>query len=136
MEKLQTTLRSLRLSGVAAALPSRYGLAKAQEMDYLDFLEVLVEDELAKRKDALLSRRIKLAGFPFLAGLLTSSASCTSPSSSQFGGKSQSRRNPRSCAAIREFAERPFASQMRISLTRHVVPVSSTILRSAGCLLG
>lgn len=69
MEKLQTTLRSLRLSGAAAALPSRYGLAKAQEMDYLAFLEVLIEDELAKRKDALLSRRIKLAGFPFLAAL-------------------------------------------------------------------
>jgi DNA replication protein DnaC len=69
MEKLQTTLRSLRLSGLAAALPTRYAMAKTQEMDYLAFLEVLVEDEMAKRKDTLLSRRIKLAQFPFLATL-------------------------------------------------------------------
>ncbi len=69
MEKLQTALRSLRLSGIATALPSRYSLAKAQEMDYLVFLETLVEDEMAKRKDALLARRIKLAKFPFLATL-------------------------------------------------------------------
>jgi DNA replication protein DnaC len=69
MEKLQTTLRSLRLSGVAAALPSRYAMAKTEEMDYLVFLETLVEDEMAKRRDSLLARRIKLAGFPFLATL-------------------------------------------------------------------
>jgi DNA replication protein DnaC len=69
MEKLQTTLRSLRLSGIAAALPSRYAMAKTKEMDYLDFLETLVEDEMAKRRDALLSRRIKMAQFPFLATL-------------------------------------------------------------------
>lgn len=69
MEKLQTTLRSLRLSGLAAALPSRYAMAKTQEMDYLAFLETLVEDEMAKRRDSLLARRIKLAGFPFLATL-------------------------------------------------------------------
>src|SRR3989338_1617884 len=67
MEKLQTTLRSLRLSGIAKSLPSRYAMAKTQEMDYLAFLETLVEDEMAKRKDSLLSRRIKLAKFPFLA---------------------------------------------------------------------
>jgi len=48
-------------------LPSRYAMAKAQEMDYLVFLETLVEDEMAKRKDSLLARRIKLAQFPFLA---------------------------------------------------------------------
>jgi DNA replication protein DnaC len=69
MEKLQTTLRSLRLSGFAKALPSRYALAKTEEMDYLAFLETLVEDEMAKRKDSLLSRRIKLAQFPFQATL-------------------------------------------------------------------
>lgn len=69
MEKLQTTLRSLRLSGLAAALPSRYAMAKTEEMDYLAFLETLVEDEMAKRRDNLLARRIKLAGFPFLATL-------------------------------------------------------------------
>ena len=69
MEKLQTTLRALRLSGIANALPSRYALAKTKEMDYLDFLETLLEDEMAKRKDALLSRRIKMAQFPFLATL-------------------------------------------------------------------
>jgi DNA replication protein DnaC len=71
MEKLQTALRSLRLGGIAQALPSRYSLAKTQEMDYLAFLETLVEDEMAKRRDTLLSRRIKLAQFPFQATLDT-----------------------------------------------------------------
>jgi DNA replication protein DnaC len=71
MEKLLTSLRSLRLSGIAEALPSRYSLAKTQEIDYLEFLETLVEDELARRRDSLLSRRIKLAQFPFQATLDT-----------------------------------------------------------------
>jgi DNA replication protein DnaC len=38
-------------------------------MDYLAFLETLVEDEMAKRRDTLLARRIKLAQFPFQATL-------------------------------------------------------------------
>lgn len=69
MEQCQLKLRALHLSGMAGTLPSRYGMAKSQEMDYLPFLESLLEDEMAKRKDTLLSRRIKSAQFPFLGTL-------------------------------------------------------------------
>jgi DNA replication protein DnaC len=64
MEQLQLTLKNLRLSGMAAILPVRYQEAKANELDYIDFLDRLVTDEVQRRKDNLLKRRIKIAGFP------------------------------------------------------------------------
>ncbi len=63
-EELTTSMRALRVGGMALALPVRYQEAKANEMDYIDFLQNLVNDELSKRKDNLLSRRIKIARFP------------------------------------------------------------------------
>jgi len=66
MEQLQTTLKSLHLGGMAALLPIRYQEAKAHERDYLDFLKSLVDDEIGRRKDNLLKRRIKIARFPQL----------------------------------------------------------------------
>lgn len=69
MENLQIQMRSLRLSGMASALPHRYQMAKAEETDYLPFLENLVNDEMAKRKDSLLARRIKSARLPILLTL-------------------------------------------------------------------
>jgi DNA replication protein DnaC len=64
MEQLQVTLKSLRLGGMANCLPTRYQEAKANDLDYITFLEQLVADELNRRKDNLLKRRIKIAGFP------------------------------------------------------------------------
>jgi len=64
MEQLQVSLKSLRLGGMAASLPTRYQEAKANDLDYIGFLEQLVSDELNRRKDNLLKRRIKIAGFP------------------------------------------------------------------------
>jgi DNA replication protein DnaC len=64
MEQLQLTLKNLRLGGMAAILPIRYQEAKANELDYIDFLDRLVTDEVQRRKDNLLKRRIKIAGFP------------------------------------------------------------------------
>ncbi|MDP4114104.1 MAG: IS21-like element helper ATPase IstB [Bacillota bacterium] len=66
MEQLQTTLKSLHLGGMAALLPIRYQEAKTHEHDYLDFLESLVNDEISRRKDNLLKRRMKIARFPQL----------------------------------------------------------------------
>jgi len=63
---LQTALKSLRLGGLAKTLPVRYQEAKANELDYLDFLDNLITDELDRRKENLLNRRIKTAKFPQL----------------------------------------------------------------------
>jgi len=66
VEALQRTLKNLRLGGVAINLPMRLQEAKSHELDYLDFLNNLVNDELARRQDNLLNRRVKLARFPYL----------------------------------------------------------------------
>ncbi len=69
METLQTALKSLRLGGLAKTLPVRYQEAKANDLDYLDFLDNLVTDELDRRKENLLNRRTKMAKFPQLKTL-------------------------------------------------------------------
>ncbi len=66
LENLQVSLKSLRLSGMASQLPVRYQEAKGNELDYLDFMDNLVNDEQSRRQGNLLNRRIKLARFPFL----------------------------------------------------------------------
>ena len=60
--QLPLRLRHLRLSGMAEALPVRVEQAKSAELPHLDFLELLVEDELARRADRLFARRLKAAG--------------------------------------------------------------------------
>lgn len=61
---LEAKLKSLRLSGVVQALPVRNQEAIHAKLSYTDFLELLVEDELARRKGRLLERRRQLAHFP------------------------------------------------------------------------
>jgi DNA replication protein DnaC len=58
---LLTKLRHLRLSGMAEALPARLAQAEGGAMSFLEFLELLVEDELHRRADRLFSRRVKQA---------------------------------------------------------------------------
>jgi DNA replication protein DnaC len=60
--QLLTHLRHLRLSGMAEALPVRLEQALSAELAPADFLELLVEDELARRADRLFARRLKQAG--------------------------------------------------------------------------
>lgn len=61
--ELDHALRQLRLSGMATALESRLLQAQAENLAPIDFLSALVTDELGRRKDRLLERRIKQAGF-------------------------------------------------------------------------
>jgi len=61
--ELDRSLRKLRLSGMAATLPTRLLQAQTERMPPLDFLSTLVHDELTKRQDRLIERRIKKAGF-------------------------------------------------------------------------
>lgn len=67
--QLDSRLRHLRLSGMAATLEVRNQEAIASSLTYGEFLELLVEDELNTRRDRLLARRIKKAGFPALKTL-------------------------------------------------------------------
>lgn len=69
MEQLEYMLKSLRLGGMAKTLPLRHQEAKANDLDYLEFLERLVGDELSRRKESLLNRRLKSARFPVLKTL-------------------------------------------------------------------
>ena len=60
--QLLSQLRHLRLSGIAQALPGRLEQARSAPLDYIEFLELLVSDELARRSDRLFARRLKQAG--------------------------------------------------------------------------
>lgn len=63
MIELGRALRQLRLSGMAAVLETRILQAQTEKQPPIDFLAVLVQDELIKRQDRLLDRRIKDATF-------------------------------------------------------------------------
>lgn len=67
--QLATRLRHLRLSGMVEALPARVAQAQAGPLDHVAFLELLVDDELARRADRLFARRIKQAGLVLLKDL-------------------------------------------------------------------
>jgi DNA replication protein DnaC len=60
--ELDRKLRCLRLSGIANALEARNQEAVHHQLAYPEFLELLVEDELATRRDRLFARRLKQAG--------------------------------------------------------------------------
>src|SRR5881409_1331188 len=61
--ELQRALRQLRCSGIAAELEVRLLEAQAEKLAAIDFLSRLVQDELVRRQDRLLERRLKQAGF-------------------------------------------------------------------------
>lgn len=69
--ELERKLRHLRLSGMAQALPARTQEAVHHQLPHIAFLELLVEDELAKRRDRLFARRLKQAGIPEVKSLET-----------------------------------------------------------------
>ena len=61
--ELDRALRQLRLSGMANTLQTRLAQAQAEKMVPVDLIAVLVNDELQRRRDRLLERRIKQAQF-------------------------------------------------------------------------
>lgn len=62
-DELDRSLRHLRLGGMADALSTRSQQARAESLGPLDFISLLVHDELQRRQDRLIGRRIKAAGF-------------------------------------------------------------------------
>ena len=61
--ELDRALRQLRCSGMAGALEARLREAQTEKLAPIDFLSRLVQDELIRRQDRLLERRLKHAGF-------------------------------------------------------------------------
>ena len=63
LAEVHRALRQLRVSGMAATLESRLVQAQADHWAPLDLVAALVQDELQRRQDRLLERRVKRAGF-------------------------------------------------------------------------
>ncbi len=61
--ELHHALRQLRCSGMAAGLEARLLEAQTAKLPPIDFLSTLVGDELLRRQDRLLARRVQQAGF-------------------------------------------------------------------------
>jgi DNA replication protein DnaC len=60
---LATTLRQLRLSGLLESLEVRLHEAHSHNLSHAEFLELILQDELAVRADRQLERRVKAALF-------------------------------------------------------------------------
>lgn len=59
--ELKQTLKGLRLSGLLATLPERVAYAKGTKLSHTEFLELLLGDELQRRQDTAVQRRLKSA---------------------------------------------------------------------------
>jgi len=62
-ESLQTALKKLRLSGLVSSLEIRLQEASGNGLNHAEFLELILQDELAVRADRLMNRRIQAAVF-------------------------------------------------------------------------
>src|SRR5438093_4432045 len=63
LPELLHALRHLGLGGMATSLEARLVQAQADHSAYADFLALLLQDELTRRADRLLARRLKEAQF-------------------------------------------------------------------------
>ena len=62
-ETLRTALRKLRLSGLAQSLDVRLQEAAGHGLNHLEFLELILQDELMVRSDRHMNRRLRAAMF-------------------------------------------------------------------------
>lgn len=64
MSILKNRLREFKLSGIYNSLEDRLRLAKTKSLGYIEFLELLMEDEYSNRRDNSYRKRYKKAKFP------------------------------------------------------------------------
>jgi DNA replication protein DnaC len=62
-ERLESALRKLRLSGLSQTLDGRLEEATKNQLTHSEFLELILQDELAVRGERLIERRTKAAAF-------------------------------------------------------------------------
>lgn len=60
---MQLTLKSLRLSGIAESLEARLDQAREESLGYLEFLQLILQDEVERRHARGVQRRLKQAAF-------------------------------------------------------------------------
>ena len=68
-DRLQSTLKQLRLSGLAETLDVRLQEAAGHQLTHAEFLELILQDELHVREERLIGRRVKAASFKELKPL-------------------------------------------------------------------
>lgn len=61
---LVENLKTLRLGGLVETLELRLGEAQKQQLGYVDFLTLLIQDELERRAQSKFNRQMKKACFP------------------------------------------------------------------------
>ena len=61
--ELKTVLRRLKLSGMLAILPDRVAYARNEKLDYAQFLELVLSDEVERRDQKHVTNRLMAAGF-------------------------------------------------------------------------
>lgn len=61
--ELKSVLKRLKLSGMLATLPDRYAYARQEKLDYTQFLELILSDEVERRDNKHLANRLQNAGF-------------------------------------------------------------------------
>ena len=69
LNQLHNNLKELRLSGMISSLDIRLQEARANSLDYPEFLELLIYDEMAVRQDRKKKRMLKKASFQNLKSL-------------------------------------------------------------------
>jgi len=62
-QSLKTVLKRLKLSGTLATIPDRVAYAKKTKLSELDFLELVLQDEIDRRDHTNLAQRLGRAGF-------------------------------------------------------------------------
>ena len=61
--ELKTVLKRLKLSGILATLPDRWAYARQEKLEYTQFLELILSDEVERREHKHLANRLQEAGF-------------------------------------------------------------------------
>src|SRR5262245_39119256 len=61
--ELKTVLKRLKLSPMLATLPDRVAYARQQQLDYSQFLELVLSDEVERRDQKHVTNRLTAAGF-------------------------------------------------------------------------
>lgn len=61
--ELKTTLKQLKLSGLLVTITDRLTYARKEKLDYTEFLELLLSDEVERREHKRIGNRLRDAGF-------------------------------------------------------------------------
>jgi len=62
-QQLKSALKRLKLSGLLSSLEVRLQEAQGNQLSHLEFLELIISDEISLREDRAIERRVRAAGF-------------------------------------------------------------------------